>query len=41
MPGYPTDYAQVRMADGLPLPMDFDLLKIHPFQIGTMMSTVR
>lgn len=32
------DYAQVKMADPLPLPLDFDLLKLHPFQIGTMMG---
>jgi len=32
------DYAQVRMLDPMPLPLDFDLLKIHPFQIGTMMG---
>lgn len=31
------DYAQVKMS-GLPLPLDFDLLKIHPYQIGTMMG---
>lgn len=33
------DYAQVRMSDGQPrLPLDFDLLKLHPYQIGTMMG---
>lgn len=32
------DYAQVRMSEGLPLPLDFDLLKLHPYQIGTMMG---
>jgi hypothetical protein len=32
------DYAQVKMADPLPLPLDFDLLKLHPYQIGTMMG---
>lgn len=33
------DYAQVHMSEGqLPLPLDFDLLKIHPYQIGTMMG---
>jgi len=33
------DYAQARMSDGQPrLPLDFDLLKLHPFQIGTMMG---
>lgn len=33
------DYAQVRMSgDGPPLPLDFDLLKIHPYQHGTMMG---
>jgi len=32
------DYAQVRMAEPMPLPLDFDLLKIHPYQIGTMMG---
>lgn len=32
------DYAQVKMAGPLPLPLDFDLLKLHPFQIGTMMG---
>lgn len=32
------DYAQVKMADAMPLPLDFDLLKLHPFQIGTMMG---
>lgn len=32
------DYAQVKMKEPMPLPLDFDLLKIHPFQIGTMMG---
>jgi hypothetical protein len=32
------DYAQVKMAEPMPLPLDFDLLKLHPFQIGTMMG---
>ena len=32
------DYAQVKMASPMPLPLDFDLLKLHPFQIGTMMG---
>jgi len=32
------DYAQVKTAAPTPLPLDFDLLKLHPFQIGTMMG---
>lgn len=33
------DYAQVHLSPGLmPVPLDFDLLKLHPFQIGTMMG---
>lgn len=32
------DYAQVKMTEPLPVPLDFDLLKLHPYQIGTMMG---
>ncbi|MEN6645320.1 MAG: hypothetical protein ABFE08_23000 [Armatimonadia bacterium] len=32
------DYAQVRMKQPMPVPLDFDLLKLHPFQHGTMMG---
>ncbi len=32
------DYAQLRMTDPMPLPLDFDLLKLHPYQHGTMMG---
>lgn len=33
------DYAQVHMSPGtMPVPLDFDLLKLHPYQIGTMMG---
>jgi hypothetical protein len=32
------DYAQLHMADPMPLPLDFDLLKLHPYAIGTMMG---
>jgi hypothetical protein len=32
------DYAQVHMQQKMPLPLDFDLLKLHPYQIGTMMG---
>ncbi|MHB8996867.1 MAG: hypothetical protein ACYC63_16585 [Armatimonadota bacterium] len=32
------DYAQVRMTEPIPVPLDFDLLKLHPYQIGTMMG---
>ena len=32
------DYAQLHMAAPMPLPLDFDLLKLHPYQHGTMMG---
>ncbi|MGE5531221.1 MAG: hypothetical protein ACM3VW_03755, partial [Bacteroidota bacterium] len=32
------DYAQVKMTEPVPVPLDFDLLKLHPYQIGTMMG---
>lgn len=32
------DYAQLRMSETMPLPLDFDLLKLHPYQHGTMMG---
>lgn len=32
------DYAQVHMTQTMPVPLDFDLLKLHPYQIGTMMG---
>ena len=32
------DYVQVKIDGPMPLPLDFDLLKLHPFQIGTMMG---
>jgi hypothetical protein len=32
------DYAQTIMKDQMPVPLDFDLLKLHPCHIGTMMG---